>query len=285
MTPLGLVLLVAAGVTLACWVLSVVTRETSWVDRAWSIVPAVYVWIFTIDAMLEGREFARLLLMAVLVTAWAARLTFNFARKGGYSGMEDYRWAILRGRMKPWQFQLFNLFFIEIYQNALLVAISLPALMAWANPTRLTGWDIVFAAVFVLLLLGETVADQQQWRFQEAKRRAGGALEPGFVTTGLFRFSRHPNFFCEQGQWWMLYGMGAAAAVANHVAFWGGAVNWTIVGPVLLTVLFIGSTIFTESISAAKYPAYRIYQRSTSMLVPWFPARRAAAPERAGTPG
>ena len=56
--------------------------------------------------------------MAVLVTAWGARLTFNFARKGGYTGMEDYRWAVLRGRMKPWQFQLFNLFFIVLYQNA-----------------------------------------------------------------------------------------------------------------------------------------------------------------------
>ena len=60
----------------------------------------------------------------------------------------------------------------------------------------------------------------------------------------------------------------------------GSWLNWTIAGPALLTVLFIGSTVFTESISAAKYPAYRDYQRTTSMLVP-LPRRRGRAPETA----
>ena len=59
--------------------------------------------------------------------------------------------------------------------------------------------------------------------------------------------------------------------------FWGGAVNWTIAGPVLLTALFVGSTIFTESISAARYPAYRQYQRTTSMIVPLPPRARRIA--------
>ncbi|WP_355704784.1 hypothetical protein [Microbacterium oxydans] len=59
----------------------------------------------------------------------------------------------------------------------------------------------------------------------------------------------------------------------------GGAINSTIVGPALLTVLFIGSTIFTESITASKYPAYAAYRRTTSMLVPWPPSTRAVAPQ------
>ena len=66
-------------------------------------------------------------MMALLVTLWGARLTFNFARKGGYSGVEDYRWAVLRGRMTPRRFQIFNLLFIVLAQNALLVLIALPA--------------------------------------------------------------------------------------------------------------------------------------------------------------
>ena len=97
--PLSLVLIVAGVASAFCWIASLVTKDTSWVDRLWSIVPAIYVWIFAIDAVVVGRPDARLFLMAVLVTLWAARLTFNFARKGGYTGMEDYRWAILRGRM------------------------------------------------------------------------------------------------------------------------------------------------------------------------------------------
>jgi len=276
MDPLLLVLVVAGATCAFCWIASLITKDTSWVDRLWSIVPAVYVWIFAIAALIEGKDAARLVVMAVLVTAWAARLTFNFARKGGYTGMEDYRWAILRGRMSPAQFQLFNLFFIVLYQNALLVLITLPAYIALQHPMPFSGWDAAFAVLFAAFLVGEFIADQQQWTFHQAKRRAGGTLEPGFVTTGLFRVSRHPNFFFEQAQWWAFYALGASAAVAAGLGLWGGAVNWTIAGAALLTLLFIGSTIFTESITASKYPAYAEYQRTTSMLVPLPPRRRAA---------
>lgn len=273
MSPFLLVIVVAAVTCAACWILSLITRDTSWVDRIWSVVPVVYVWIFAIAAIAAGEDAGRLVLMAVLATAWGARLTFNFARKGGYTGMEDYRWAVLRGRMNGWQFQLFNLFFIVLYQNALLVLITLPALVAWENPVAPTVWDLVFAVLFLAFLAGELVADQQQWNFHQAKRRAGGTLEPGFVTTGLFRYSRHPNFFFEQAQWWAFYALGATAAVAAGAGVWGGVLNGTIAGAALLSILFIGSTVFTESISASKYPAYAEYQRTTSMLVPWPPRR------------
>ena len=276
MDPLPIVLVVAAGTAATCWILSLITKDTSWVDRIWSIVPVAYVWIFAGAALADGRDAGRLLLMATLATLWGARLTFNFARKGGYTGMEDYRWAILRGRMSRAQFQTFNLFFIVLYQNALLVLITLPAMIAWQHPTPFTEWDGAFGALFLLFLVGETVADQEQWDFHQAKKRAGGTLEPGFVTTGLFRYSRHPNFFCEQAQWWVFYAIGAVAAVTAGEGLWGGVINASIVGALLLTVLFIGSTIFTESISSSKYPAYAAYQRRTSMLFPW-PPRRAAA--------
>ena len=282
MDPLVIVLLVAGVASAFCWIASLITKDTSWVDRLWSIVPVVYVWIFAVAALIAGPavtggDATRLVVMAVLVTAWGVRLTFNFARKGGYTGMEDYRWAILRGRMKPWQFQLFNLFFIVLYQNALLVLITLPAYIAWQHPTPFTVWDAAFAALFAAFLIGELVADQQQWNFHQAKKASGGSLEPGFVTTGLFAHSRHPNFFFEQAQWWVFYAIGATALVVDG----GGWLNWTIVGAALLTLLFIGSTIFTESITASKYPAYAEYQRAVSMLLPLPRRRRAKAAETA----
>ncbi|WEG09790.1 DUF1295 domain-containing protein [Microbacterium horticulturae] len=277
MNSLGSVLLLLAGVISAfCWIASLATKDTSWVDRIWSLAPIAYVWTFAIPVIASGHDSARVLVMAILVTFWGARLTFNFARKGGYSGMEDYRWAILRGRMKRWQFQIFNLLFIVLYQNVLLVLITLPVWLASRYPSPVSGWDALFAIVFLAALIIETVADQQQWAFHRRKKQAGGHLEPGFAAGGLFRYSRHPNFFGEQLQWWMIYAIGATAAVASAQGFWGGVVNATIVGPVLLTGLFVGSTIFTESISASKYPAYRDYQRKTSMIVPWFPRRSAA---------
>lgn len=270
MSPLQLVVLVAAIASAACWAASLVTRDTSWVDRLWSIVPVVYAWIFAAAA---GLQDARLTLMAVLVTLWGARLTFNFARRGGYTGMEDYRWAILRARMRPWQFQLFNLFFIVAFQMTLLVLIVLPAHTALEHRTPLGVLDVVLAALFLAALAGETVADQQQWAFQRAKHAAvaAGREQAGdFVTSGLWSVSRHPNYFFELAQWWLFFLLGAVAA--------GTVLVWTVAGAVGLTALFIGSTVFTESITRSRYPEYRTLRAGVSPIVPWFPRRTPPQP-------
>ncbi|WP_245556799.1 DUF1295 domain-containing protein [Gryllotalpicola ginsengisoli] len=263
MPPLHVDLLILVGVCALTWGLSLVTREYSWVDRIWSIVPVVYVWVF---AAALGLRDARLDAMAVLVTLWGARLTFNFARKGGYArGGEDYRWAVLRQRMPGWAFAVFNLFFITIYQNVLLLLIALPAYTAWRHPSPLNALDVLLIVVFLACLVGETVADEQQWRFQQRKKaelEAGREPEARFVQTGLFRYSRHPNYFFEQAQWWVLFLIGCVAA--------GSLWQWTVLGPLLLTLLFVGSTRFTEQISLARYPEYAEYRRRVrSPLVPW----------------
>ena len=266
MEPFIVCLWILVGICAVTWVLSLITGEHSWVDRIWSIVPVVYVWVF---AGFAGLQDARLDLMAALVTLWGIRLTFNFARKGGYApGGEDYRWSVLRGRMPGWRFSLFNLFFIVIYQNVLLLLITLPAWTAYQHRTPLNGLDILCAVVFLTFLVGETVADQQQWDFHQWKKAesaAGRQPQPRFLQSGLFRFSRHPNFFFEQAQWWMVFFFGAVAA--------GSVLQWTVIGPVLLTGLFIGSTVFTESITLSRYPDYAEYQRRTSPIVPWLPRR------------
>ncbi|TNC29053.1 DUF1295 domain-containing protein [Amycolatopsis alkalitolerans] len=262
-------LYIFAGAVLGTWLLSLVTREYSWVDRIWSLIPIGYVAVFAAGA---GFADARLDVLLALVALWGARLTFNFARKRGYArGGEDYRWAVLRARLKPWQFQLFNFFFISLYQNVILLLITLPAYTALEHRTPFGAWDAVLAVLFLAFLTGETVADEQQWRFQQHKRAeldAGREPAARFVQTGLFRYSRHPNFFCEQTQWWVVFGFGTAAA--------GSPWQWTVAGAVLLTLLFVGSTRFTESISLSRYPEYAEYQRRTSAQVPWRPGHRAA---------
>jgi steroid 5-alpha reductase family enzyme len=265
MSPLLVVVLLAAAVCVFCYVASLVSKDNSWVDRLWSIVPVAYVWVFAIAA---GLADPRLDVMAGLVTLWGARLTFNFARKGGYSGVEDYRWAVLRGRMTRGQFAVFNLLFIVLYQNAILVLITLPAYTAYENRTPFGALDVLLTVLFLMLLAGETLADQQQWEFHRRKAAdvaAGREPATRFLQAGLFRFSRHPNFFFEQGQWWVLFLFGAVAA--------GSLLQWTVLGAFLLTTLFIGSTIFTESITKSKYPEYADYQATTSAIVPWFPRR------------
>ncbi len=255
-------LFVCLGAITLCWLVSVLTREYSWVDRVWSILPPVYALIFAAASGWAPRS----VVMLVLAAAWGARLTFNFWRKGGYApGGEDYRWVELRRRLRPWQYQVFNLLFIAGYQNVLLLLFTLPAAVVAGAGDAPLGWvDAIATVLFLGALAGETVADQQQWAFHQDKRRrlaAGLPVEPPFLTTGLFRYSRHPNFFFEQAQWWiyLLFPIAAGAGLLHIGAL----------GAPLLTLLFLGSSRFTEAITSSKYPSYAAYQRHTSMLVPW----------------
>ncbi|HEY5010411.1 MAG TPA: DUF1295 domain-containing protein [Acidimicrobiales bacterium] len=263
MSPLLLTVLIAAVACAFAWFASLVSGDTSWVDRMWSIVPVIYVWVFAGAAHLRD---ARLDVMAVLVSGWGVRLTYNFARKGGYRGVEDYRWAVLRSSMRPWQFQLFNLFFIVLYQNALLVLITLPAWTVYQHRSSTFGaWDYLLTFLFLAFTVGESVADQQQWNFHQWKQaevEAGREPSPRFLQRGLFQYSRHPNYFFELAQWWVIFFFGVVAARSM--------LEWTIIGPILLTLLFVGSTRFTEKISLSHYPEYELFQRSTSPVIPWF---------------
>lgn len=197
-------------------------------------------------------------------------------------------------------FELFNLFFIGImllsffsyclalYQNVLIFLFSGGvAYVAYAQRgTPLNSYDYLATALFVLFLLGECIADQQQWNFQtrkyaliEAKQELPAEYKAGFITSGLFYYSRyythfmltknrHPNFLCEMSIWWSFY-LFAVAALRGTVLL-----HWSIIGTVLLSMLFQGSTAFTEWISANKYPVYKQYQRTTNMFFPWFPSKQ-----------
>jgi steroid 5-alpha reductase family enzyme len=277
-TPLAAAVTLLGAATLLCWLLQVTTGNYSWVDRLWSVMPPLYAWIFALGG---GEPEPRLVLMAVLVTAWGARLTFNFARKGGYTPTEeDYRWPFVRDwlakhdPLHPLGRELFSLLFIAIYQHLLIGLFIIPAMFVVHGLGRgeaLGAGDAIAAIAFLVLLAGETVTDEQQWRFQRSKARlspeerarAGGDLARGFLTTGVFRYSRHLNFFCEMSIWWVI---GAFTWLAG-----AAAPHWAWVGPFLLTLLFQGSTVLTEALSARKYPAYRQYQRTTSRLVPLWP--------------
>ena len=150
-----------------------------------------------------------------------------------------------------------------IFQNALLLAIVLPANLALENQTALNQNDAFFAVLFLGLLIFEFIADQQQWNFHQLKKQ--GKTDKGFLDKGLFAISRHPNFFAEQGQWWVLAFWGFATANNSHWEYF--------VGAIILTALFLGSARFTEQISAGKYPEYKDYQKRVSMMIPWIAKR------------
>jgi steroid 5-alpha reductase family enzyme len=214
------------------------------------------------------------MLMCLLVTVWGGRLTYNFWIKGGFSGGEDYRWAVIRRWYPGWRWELFNPVFICTFQLAEILAFTAPGAAALQSPLPLGPLDLLAAAAFLLLLVGEAVADYQMFVFQEEKyRRKAVGEEPGsyargFIESGLWGLSRHPNYFCEVSMWWAFYAFGVAAT--------GSWLNWTVWGAVFLSMLFLvpqGSLDVTEMLSSSKYPAYAEYQRRVSRFVPWPPKR------------
>lgn len=254
-----------------CFLTSEITRNYSQVDKLWSLMPVVYSLI-TILAY----PSARLWIMSVLVTIWGFRLSFNFYRKGGYNiipwkGEEDYRWKIMRqhpalkGRVR---FGLFNLFFISFYQHFLILLFSSPLLLAAKNnETNLNILDLIAASLMLLFIIVEAIADNQQYRFQEIKKQPakseglyGESLAKGFLSEGLWRYVRHPNFASEQSVWISFYFFGVAAS--------GKWINLTLVGPLLLVLLFLGSTQFTERLSSQKYPGYADYRKDVPKFFP-----------------
>lgn len=266
--------IIAGCSALFCFIVGELSGNNSQVDKVWSILPFVYCWIIAI----KGGMHPRLVVMAVLATLWGLRLSFNFARKGAYrlkfwEGEEDYRWKILRANpmlKNRVVWMLFDLIFISGYQNAIVLMLTFPALVCMGS-TAPFGWiDAVAAVLMFGFIVYETVADEQQWAFHSKKWKmlnAGQKLEDlpepynkGFNTIGLWNVSRHPNYLAEQSIWVSLYIFSIGAGI--------GIINWSMIGALLLIVLFIASTSLAEEISSSKYPEYPDYCKKVNKYFP-----------------
>jgi len=264
-------LIVCSAIIVLCFLVSEITLNYSQVDKLWSLMPIAYSWI-TVASFPSPRLFV----MAALVTIWGMRLSYNFSRKGGYNiipwkGEEDYRWKVMRenpmlkGRIR---FGLFNLFFISFYQNILILLFSTPLLLAAVNQNNpLTIIDFLAATFMLLFIITESLADNQLFRFHQEKKLGENelskykeSLRKGFMNEGFWKYVRHPNFAAEQAIWISFYFFGVAAS--------GQWINLTLTGPVLLILLFIGSSQLTESISSKKYPGYAVYRENVPKFLP-----------------
>ncbi|KAI3613697.1 integral membrane protein [Moniliophthora roreri] len=255
----------------------------------------------------------RALLMLGLVTTWMLRLSYNTYRRGLFSLKdEDYRWAVLRTQLSPFLFQVTNLTFIAITQNILLFFMGIPAYIAASQPPEpLATSDYALATLASTLLVLEFTSDNQQFSYQsyKAAHLKGGQYnaadhwpgarlqwtpadaQRGFITRGLFAYSRHPNFACEQAFWWTisLFPLLAPSAPSLTVNYsvtecleWLKSPSFTAdlsnpaTWPIFLlllpaacySILFFSSTPYTESITTKKYAAYKDYQCRVGMFSP-----------------
>jgi steroid 5-alpha reductase family enzyme len=267
------------AVIVTVFIASEATGNYSQVDKLWSLIPAIYAWVVVCDA--------RTLLMAYVSTVWAFRLTFNFNRRGGYrwppwQGDEDYRWKLLQdGIIHPifqnrMVFFLFNIFFISIYQNLLLWVMVAPSVVAHIVATSpncvdapLNFYDFAATILVLLCVVTEGIADNQQYAFQTKKynlRNAGKPLEgdyaDGFNQSGLFSIVRKPNYAAEQATWISYYLFSVAAFQGQR---W---LNPSIIGAVLIVLLFAATGPATENITVKKYPKYKEYKKAVPLYIP-----------------
>lgn len=253
-----------------CFLAGLTTRNYSQVDRLWSVLPPVYALIW----LIEFYKNPVYIVPALLVVIWGSRLTWNFHRRGGYlwkkgKGFtgEDYRWPILKEKIpNRLLFELFNLLFISFFQLTLIFLFTLPLYFLGETAHVLNIADIILYLAFAGLLFMEFVADQQQYNYHSSKKtqkNKDARFLLGFNTYGLWKYSRHPNYMAEIGQWIVLW---LLLVNAN------GKLHWSGIGALFLVFLFIGSTLFTEKITASKYPEYRLWKKATPAFIPFLTA-------------
>lgn len=253
--------------TLISFFYGLITKNYSTVDRLWSILPTVYMIIWMKDYLHNPRY----IIVFIIVLLWSIRLTTNFALKGGYKFSfkkgfleEDYRWPIMKQKIpNRILFELFNLAFISCFQMALIFTFTLPLYYYGRIEGAITGIEICLYAIHLFLLSTEMYADILQLKFY--KRRD---LEPwknerryklGFNTFGVWKISRHPNYFCEISQWFVVY---LYLFVTTQKLHFSG------LGALVLLILFMGSTKLAESITSTKYPEYSQWKKITSVHFP-----------------
>jgi steroid 5-alpha reductase family enzyme len=237
------------------WGVSVVKHDASIIDVFWGLGFVVAGWIY-----LYGSE-ARTLrggLVVALVTLWGLRLSaYILWRNRGKA--EDYRYREMRDR-NPRTFPLRSLLTVFWLQAFLLWALSAPLFQAQRSvgSARLGPLDDLGLALFALGLVFEAGGDWQLARFKRDPANAGQVMD-----RGLWRYTRHPNYFGDALVWWSFFCFAAATADS-----W-----WTLYSPLLMSLLLLrvsGVTLLEKRLQATK-PAYRRYAERTSAFFPWRP--------------
>jgi steroid 5-alpha reductase family enzyme len=250
--------LAAAGVMFGGWVWHLRSRNAGVVDAGWAAsVGLVSVFFAAAGDGAPGRRW----LAAGLVALWSVRLTAYLLRDRILGRPEDGRYAELRRRGSIAATGRFFYFFQA--QGAIALALSLPMWVLSGNPAPLSPMEWAAALLWVLALAGEAAADRQLERF---RARPGSHGE--VCRDGLWRYSRHPNYFFE---WliWVAYAWLASASPSGA---------WAFAAPLAMLYLLFRVTGIPETEAQAirtRGERYRAYQRSTSVFVPWWPKASA----------
>lgn len=240
------------------WLVSIYLKNVSIVDNFWGIG---FVLVAVIYAMQCEVLYTRIKLVTLLVALWGLRLSVYLMYRNHGKG-EDYRYQEFRrhyGENRYWWFSFFQVFML---QGGLILIVSLPLLgiMLKTNSNTLNFFDYLALFIWCIGFLFESVGDYQLARFKRFPDNKGKLL-----TKGLWRFTRHPNYFGDAAVWW---GFGLFAIASGAYLYSLGALLMT-----YLIVKISGVAMLERSLSEVK-PGYESYIKTTSAFFPWFPKRK-----------
>lgn len=231
------------------WLLSLYLRDVSIVDSIWSLMFLTAALVYAFNVSLDMRGW----LVLILVSLWALRLSIYLTWRN-WGEEEDRRYRAIREKYSP-NFAIKSLFIIFLFQMLLASIAALPLLPAMANSSvAFTPLDALGVMLWIIGMGFEVIGDWQLSRFKANPNNKGKVMQ-----SGLWGYTRHPNYFGEWCIWWGFY------LLAIPVGGW-----WTIVSPLLMTFLllrFSGVTLLEEDIGERR-PAYRDYIKRTNAFFP-----------------
>ncbi|MBT8400648.1 MAG: DUF1295 domain-containing protein [Rhodothermia bacterium] len=246
------------AVILACmgalWGISLLKKDASIVDPFWPVGFAIVAW--TSYAFFAPSSAARPLLIVVLTTIWGLRLGLYLLWRNWGAG-EDYRYAEMREKHGD-QFWIVSLFTVFLLQGVLMWVVSWPVQFGQTLAGNSIGWlDYLGVTLWLVGFVFESVGDYQLARFKSDPNNKGKVLD-----SGLWRYTRHPNYFGDFCVWWGLY------LIAVSAGAW-----WTLPAPLLMSFLlmkFSGAALLESTITDRR-PAYADYISKTPAFFPGKP--------------
>jgi steroid 5-alpha reductase family enzyme len=235
-----------AALIFATWLASVIRRDASLVDRVWGLGFVLIAWTVALTSAAPPDWW-----LVALVTAWGVRLSLHITVRNWGHG-EDRRYQQMRARNGPgWWWQ--NLFTVFLLQGMIMAVVALPLIVAIPAPGDVTI-RLVSTMVWAIGFAFEAVGDWQLLRFG-----ADPANRTRVLDTGVWRYTRHPNYFGETLLWWGFWGFALAT---------GGW--WTIISPIIVTILLlrISGVPLLEEGMVERRPGYRAYVARTSAFIP-----------------
>jgi steroid 5-alpha reductase family enzyme len=246
-----------AALMVFVWLLSLLKKDASIVDTFWGLG---FVLIAAVSYASANGYVHRKVLITSLVAVWGIRLALHiFVRNRGKG--EDFRYKAMRKRFGD-RFPLVSLFTVFGLQGALMWIISLPIQLAEASgePSRLTWLDLTGSILWLVGFLFESIGDFQLARFKSDIANKGKVMDQG-----LWRLTRHPNYFGDALMWWGLFVISLATP--------GG--GWTVISPLIMTGLLMkvsGVALLEKTLTRTK-PEYGSYVNRTNAFFPWVPRR------------